>query len=90
MAAPARAKKEDITVIKWKPDFTYETLQKGASGGLVCYDLSGLPNHPRIHGGVHQHRQPAPRRAEFEGRVEGRPQGVRGRVEPLKRRMELA
>jgi len=46
MAAPARAKKEDITVIKWKPDFTYDTLQKGASGGLVCYDLSGWPGHP--------------------------------------------
>jgi hypothetical protein len=46
MAAPARAKKEDVTVIKWKPDFTYDTLQKGASGGLVCYDLSGWPNHP--------------------------------------------
>jgi hypothetical protein len=46
MAAPARAKKEDITVIKWKPDFTYDTLQKGASAGLVCYDLSGWPNHP--------------------------------------------
>jgi hypothetical protein len=46
MAAPARAKKEDITVIKWKPDFTYDTLQKGAAGGLVCYDLSGWPNHP--------------------------------------------
>ena len=46
MAAPARAKKEDITVIKWKPDFSYDTLQKGASGGLVCWDLSGWPNHP--------------------------------------------
>lgn len=46
MAAPARAKKEDITVVKWKPDFTYDTLQKGAAGGLVCYDLSGFPNHP--------------------------------------------
>lgn len=45
MAAPARAKKEDITVIKWKPDFTYETLQKG-SGPMVCYDLSGYPGHP--------------------------------------------
>jgi len=46
MAAPARMKKEEVTVIKWKPDFTYDTLQKGASGGLVCYDLSGWPNHP--------------------------------------------
>ena len=44
MAAPARAKKEEITVIKWKPDFTYDTLQKG-SGTMVCYDLSGYPGH---------------------------------------------
>ena len=39
MAAPGRAKKEDITVIKWKPDFTYDTLQKGSS----TLDLSSLP-----------------------------------------------
>lgn len=38
-------KKEDVTVIKWKPDFTYDTLQKGSSS-LVCYDLSGYPGHP--------------------------------------------
>jgi len=29
-------------VVKWKPDFTYETLRKGANG-LVCYDRSGFP-----------------------------------------------
>ena len=45
MAAPSRMKKEEITVIKWKPDFTYNTLQKG-SGKMVCYDLSGYPGHP--------------------------------------------
>lgn len=45
LAAPARAKKEDVNVIKWKPDFTYDTLQKGSSS-LVCYDLSGYPGHP--------------------------------------------
>src|SRR5277367_3146256 len=45
LAAPARQKKEDVTVIKWKPDFTYDTLQKGTST-LVCYDLSGFPTHP--------------------------------------------
>jgi len=45
LAAPARQKKEDVTVIKWKPDFTYDTLQKGSST-LVCYDLSGFPGHP--------------------------------------------
>lgn len=45
LAAPARQKKEDVTVIKWKPDFTYDTLQKGSSS-MVCYDLSGFPGHP--------------------------------------------
>jgi hypothetical protein len=45
LAAPARAKKEDVNVIKWKVDFTYDTLQKGSSN-LVCYDLSGYPGHP--------------------------------------------
>jgi hypothetical protein len=29
-------------VIKWKPDFTYDTLRKGTNG-LVCYDRSGMP-----------------------------------------------
>src|SRR5581483_433868 len=37
--APMRA---DATVIKWKPDFTYETLKKGTNK-LVCYDRSGEP-----------------------------------------------
>jgi len=30
------------TVIKWKSDFTYDTLRKGTNG-LVCYDRSGMP-----------------------------------------------
>jgi hypothetical protein len=29
-------------VIKWKSDFTYDTLRKGTNG-LVCYDRSGMP-----------------------------------------------
>lgn len=37
--APMRA---DATVIKWKPDFTYDTLKKGTNR-LVCYDRSGEP-----------------------------------------------
>lgn len=40
-AAPA-ALRDQATVIKWKADFTYDTLRKG-SNGLVCYDRSGLP-----------------------------------------------
>ena len=41
MAAPAQLK-EGATVIKWKADYTYETLKKGTNR-LVCYDRSGLP-----------------------------------------------
>jgi len=29
-------------VVKWKPDYTYDTL-KASTNGLVCYDRSGLP-----------------------------------------------
>jgi len=42
MAAPAGALKNQATVIKWKKDFTYETLRKGTNK-LVCYDRSGFP-----------------------------------------------
>jgi hypothetical protein len=42
LAAPANLR-EAATVIKWKPDFTYDTLKKGTSR-LVCYDRSGLPS----------------------------------------------
>ena len=41
LALPA-AMRDDATVIKWKPDFTYTTLRKGTNK-LVCYDRSGLP-----------------------------------------------
>lgn len=43
-AAPGQLK-GTATVIKWKPDFTYDTLKKG-TGKLVCYELSGFPTHP--------------------------------------------
>ena len=39
-AAPANLAK-DATVIKWKADYTYDTLKKGTNK-LVCYDKSGL------------------------------------------------
>jgi len=42
LAAAPRQMKEGATVIKWKPDFTYETLKKGTNR-LVCYDRSGQP-----------------------------------------------
>jgi hypothetical protein len=41
MAAPGNLK-ATATVIKWKADFTYDTLKKG-TGKLVCYDKSGMP-----------------------------------------------
>ena len=41
LAAPARQAGQ-ATVIKWKPDFTYDTLRKGTNR-LACYDRSGQP-----------------------------------------------
>jgi hypothetical protein len=41
LAAPANLR-ADATVIKWKPDFTYDTLRKGGNR-LVCFDSSSLP-----------------------------------------------
>ncbi len=41
IAAPA-ALRDQATVVKWKRDFTYDTLRKGTNG-LVCYDRSGFP-----------------------------------------------
>jgi hypothetical protein len=41
IAAP-RQMHDAATVIKWKADFTYETLKKGTNH-LVCYDKSGEP-----------------------------------------------
>jgi hypothetical protein len=44
MAAPGNLK-AGATVIKWKSDFTYDTLRKGTNS-MVCYDISGYPTHP--------------------------------------------
>lgn len=44
LASPANLKAA-ATVIKWKPDYTYETLRKGTNK-LVCYEKSGLPGEP--------------------------------------------
>ena len=40
LAAAPRQMKEGATVIKWKSDYTYDTLKKGTNR-LVCYDRSG-------------------------------------------------
>jgi hypothetical protein len=41
LAAPASLR-PNAMVIKWKPDFTYDTLREGTNK-LVCYDRSGQP-----------------------------------------------
>jgi hypothetical protein len=41
LPAPANLR-DGATVIRWKPDFTYDTLRKGTNR-LVCYDRSGQP-----------------------------------------------
>ena len=41
LSAPANLRNQ-ATVIKWKPDFTYDTLRKGGNR-LVCYNRSGQP-----------------------------------------------
>ncbi len=41
IAAPS-SQRDQATVVKWKPDFTYDTLRKGTNR-LVCYDRSGFP-----------------------------------------------
>jgi len=41
LAAPASLR-DQATVVKWKPDFTYTMLRKGTNR-LVCYDRSGFP-----------------------------------------------
>jgi hypothetical protein len=43
LAAAPRQMREGATVIKWKPDQTYDTLRKGTNR-LVCYDQSGEPS----------------------------------------------
>ncbi|MEO8049719.1 MAG: hypothetical protein ABI833_04820 [Acidobacteriota bacterium] len=43
-AAPAQ-QREAATVIKWKPDYTYDTLKKGTNR-LVCYDRSSEAGRP--------------------------------------------
>lgn len=46
LAAPPQAK-DAVMVIKWKPDFTYDTLRPASNNNkLVCYDISGYPGHP--------------------------------------------
>ncbi len=40
LAAPANLR-EGATIIKWKPDYTYDTVRKGTNR-LACFDISGM------------------------------------------------
>jgi hypothetical protein len=40
-ALPANMR-DGAGIVKWKPDFTYDTIKK-SDNGLVCYDRSGFP-----------------------------------------------
>jgi len=42
LAVPAQLR-ATATVIKWKPDYTYDTVKKG-TGRIVCFDKSGMTN----------------------------------------------
>lgn len=46
LAAPTPLK-DGATVIKWKPDYTYETLRKGTNR-LVCFDKSIMPGQQPV------------------------------------------
>ena len=41
LAGPANLR-AGATIIKWKPDYTYDTVRKGTNR-LVCFDISGMP-----------------------------------------------
>ena len=41
LAAPPNLR-EGATVIKWKPDYTYDTVRTGTNR-LVCFEISGMP-----------------------------------------------
>jgi len=45
LTAAPRNQHDGATVIKWKADYTYETLKKGTNK-LVCYDRSGEAGRP--------------------------------------------
>src|SRR5438309_10906855 len=46
LALPANLR-EAAGVIKWQPDFPYDTLKKGTNN-LVCYDLPVMLKHPQL------------------------------------------
>ena len=78
LAAPAQLKAQ-ATVIKFKPDFTYDTLRKGTNR-LVCWDKSGLPG-----------QQPFSIECSSLGNVDRAAQNLKFETEPdrMKRQMAL-
>jgi hypothetical protein len=59
--------RNQTTVIKWKADFTYDTLRKGTNG-LVLLRPFRHAAAAAVRGAVHQRRQPSTGSAEPEGR----------------------
>src|SRR5437868_3289260 len=41
LAIPANLR-DGATIIKWKPDYTYDTVRKGTNR-MVCFDKAGMP-----------------------------------------------
>ena len=64
MAAP-RNLKEAATVIKWKPDYTYDTLKKRHQPSGVLRPIR-VGKRTALLGAVHQPRQSRSRRPEQE------------------------
>ena len=84
LAAPGNLK-DRATVIKWKPDHTYDTLRKGTNR-LVCYDRSGFPLQQPFSIECTSIAQPRSRRAEHEDRSARRQGEVRTRCSTRPRR----
>jgi len=82
LAAPNSAMAKDATVIKWKPDFTYEVLKKGNSH-MVCYDLTGWPGERPFSVECTSTEKNLPRVAQNRKLAAGGPQGAsnRGKID---------
>jgi hypothetical protein len=76
LAAPPQMK-EAATVIKWKADFTYETLKKGTNR-LVCYDRTGQPGQQPFAVECTSIAQPGAGRSELEVGDDRRQEGATG------------
>ena len=78
LAAP-RQLKDAATVIKWKSDFTYDTLRKGTNR-LVCYRTARPAWTAAILRRVHEHCESGTSRSKSEDRDYRRSEGTAGRL----------